>query len=219
MSIKGFLRARLFLIFEFVMLCLVVPGIIILGRHAPYMFPFLWGATLYCFLIWRGLDFEGWKSLWRWDQVTWPHMKPILMRWVFACIGMMGFIYFYATERMFNLITERPDILPWLLLMYPLISALPQEFIFCNFFFRRYKPFFGEGKWMVLASAVIFAYVHILYINPVAPVLCLAGGLIFAITFKKHHSLALVTIEHALYGNALFLIGLGQYFYSGGVSG
>ena len=72
---------------------------------------------------------------------------------------------------------------------------------------------------MVIASAIIFAYAHVLYINWVAPSLGIIAGLIFADTFRKHRSLALVTIEHGLYGNALFVIGLGWYFYSGAVAG
>lgn len=215
--LERLIRSRPFLIIEFILLCVAVPSVIIFGRHAPLMFTFLWAATLYCFVIYRAVLHEGWKDLWRWDQVTWPHMKPVLFRWVFACIGLLIFTYFYAPSSLFNLVMDRPEIIPWILFMYPLISALPQEFIFCNYFFRRYKPFFGEGWGMILASTITFAWAHCLYLNPVAPVLSLAGGIIFAMTFKKHRSLALVTIEHALYGNALFLIGLGQYFYSGGV--
>ena len=213
----AFIRSRPFLIIEFILLCLAVPSVIIFGHHAPLMFKFLWGATLYCFIVYRLCLHEGWRDLWRWDQVTWPHMRPILLRWIVACIGMVVFVHFYNPSSMFSLIKDRPEIIPWILLLYPVISALPQEFIFCNYFFRRYKTFFGGGWPMIIASAAVFAWVHCLYINPVAPVLSFAGGIIFAMTFKKHRSLALVTIEHALYGNALFLIGLGQYFYSGGV--
>lgn len=70
---------------------------------------------------------------------------------------------------------------------------------------------------MIIASAITFAYVHMLYINPIAPILSFVGGIIFAQTYYKHRSLALVTIEHGLYGNFLFLLGLGWYFYSGSV--
>jgi len=212
-------KSKQFLVLEFILLCLAVPGYIILTRSAPFMFTFLWGATLYCLIIYRLFYYAGWKELWRFDAVTWENMKPILLRWVLAVMGMIGFLYFYNPAELFSLIKERPEIIPTIMLMYPILSALPQEFIFCSYFFRRYKPFFGDGKWIVLASTVIFAYVHILYINPVAPVLSFAGGLIFALTYVKHKSLALVTIEHALYGNALFLIGLGAYFYRGNVPG
>jgi len=101
--------------------------------------------------------------------------------------------------------------------MYPILSALPQEFIFCSFFFERYKKFFPNEKVMIVASAVVFAFAHVLFINWVAPVLSFIAGLIFAMTYAKTKSLALVTIEHGLYGNVLFLVGLGWYFYGGAV--
>jgi len=202
---------------EFFLLCLVVPGIIIWGGYAEQMFAFLWAAAAYTFVVYYRNHFNGWRDFWRWDAVRWKNLKPVLVRWIFACVAMLVFLYFYNPDRMFGLWRERPEIIPYLLVFYPLASALPQEFIFCAFFFKRYQPFFGKGALMVLASAVVFAYAHVLYINPVAPVISFFGGLIFAMTYRKHGSLALVTIEHALYGAALFLIGLGRYFYSGGV--
>jgi len=83
--------------------------------------------------------------------------------------------------------------------------------------FERYKKFFKSDIAMIIASAVVFAYAHVLYINWVAPFLSFIAGLIFATTYSKTKSLALVTIEHGLYGNVLFLIGLGWYFYGGAV--
>lgn len=205
------------LILEFIILCIAVPGYIILFRHAPYMFVFLWGATLYAFVIMAMTKTQSWREVWGWDQVRWKNLQSILIRWVVACGLMLGFLYWYSPEQVFYLVQTRPGFIPVLLMMYPILSALPQEFVFCSFFFHRYQRFFGAGTGMVLASALVFAYAHILYINPVAPVLSLAGGLIFAQTYRKTKSLSLVTIEHALYGNALFIMGLGVYFYSGGV--
>lgn len=183
------------------------------------MFAFLWGVGLYAFVIYRRFHFQSYRALWNREAVTWPHMRPILLRWLIACVLMLLFVLWYDPERAFYLPRHAPEVIPWVMFAYPVLSALPQEFIFCTFFFARYQPFFGAGKMMVFVSALVFAYAHVLYINPVAPVLSFAGGLIFAHTFRLHKSLALVTIEHALYGNALFLIGLGWYFYSGGVAG
>jgi membrane protease YdiL (CAAX protease family) len=182
------------------------------------MFLFLWSAAIYCWAVLRFQHHEHLKGLWKWDAVTWENMKPILTRWVFASIGMLAFIYFYDPERVFFLVKERPQIIPFLLLMYPLLSALPQEFIFCSFFFERYKAFFKTQTVMIIASAVVFAYAHVLFINIVAPSLSLIAGVIFAMTYAKTKSLALVTIEHGLYGNVLFLVGLGWYFYGGAVA-
>lgn len=181
------------------------------------MFAFLWAATFYCVVIDKLNFFNGFKEMWRWDQVNWTNMKPMLIRFSICVIGMYFFTQWYAPERLFYLSHHHPEIIPRILIFYPLLSALPQEYIFCRFFFKRYQPFFGQGWLMIVMSAIVFAYAHVLFINPVAPVLGFVAGLIFAHTYWKTKSLALVTIEHGLYGNAIFVIGLGYYFYSGGI--
>jgi hypothetical protein len=211
------LKSRPYIAVEFLILCILVPAYIIITKNAPFMFSFLWGAALYALAILYFVYRDHLQEIWKWQEVTWAAMKPILIRWVFACIGMTIFIWFYDPERMLGLVMERPLFVPVLLILYPLISALPQELIFCSFFFERYRIFFGDGMKMVAASAIIFAYAHVLYINPVAPTLSLIGGYIFAMTYLKTKSLALVTIEHGLYGNFLFVIGLGWYFFGGSV--
>ena len=70
---------------------------------------------------------------------------------------------------------------------------------------------------LILMSAVVFCFAHIFSINLVAPILSFIGGLIFAYTFKKTGSLLVVSIEHALYGNTLFFLGLGWFFWGGSV--
>lgn len=206
-----------FIFLEFLVMCIVVPGIIIFNKWAPFMFAFLWGGALYAFIVYRSRYFKGWKDLWRGSEVNWNNMRPILIRWILASIGMFVFLWLYDPSKLFYIERHNPQIIPYLLILYPVLSAFPQEFIFCSFFFKRYRILFGSGTKMILASALVFAYVHVLYINPVAPPLSFLGGLIFALSFQKTKSLALVTIEHGLYGNSLFLIGLGWYFYSGAV--
>ena len=141
-------------------------------------------------------------------------MKLILPRWIIACVAMTAFMYFYDPGRMFGMV-DKPFALIMIFTVYPLLSALPQELIFCSFFFHRYRRYFKTPMVRIIASAIVFAYAHMLYINWVAPTLSFIAGLIFAHTYSKTRSLALVTVEHALYGNALFLIGLGWYFWSG----
>lgn len=203
---------------EFVLLCVCLPTLIIVYRLAPFMFVFLWAAAVYCWAVLRFQYHEHLKDLWKWEAVIWANMKPILIRWVFASLFMVGFVYFYDPEKLFIILKEHPRFVPFLLVMYPILSALPQEFIFCSFIFERYKKFFPTEKIMIIASAIVFAYAHVLFINWVAPILSFAAGLIFAITYAKTRSLALVTIEHGLYGNVLFLVGLGWYFYGGAVA-
>jgi membrane protease YdiL (CAAX protease family) len=181
------------------------------------MFAFLWGATGYCYVVLRISYHETLKEIWKWELVTYKNLKPMLIRFVIATIAMILFMSWYDPERLFYVWHNNREFIPTLFIAYPLLSALPQEFIFCSFFFTRYYPYFGDKSLMIFMSALVFAYAHMLYINPVAPILSFIGGLIFARTYANTKSLALVTIEHGLYGNALFFVGLGWYFYSGAV--
>lgn len=202
---------------EFFLLCIVLPTIIIVFKLAPYMFTFLWATALYCWFFVLRPEKSFRRDVWKWEAVTWAALRPILLRWVAACIGMTAFLYVVDPARMFELVLEKPYLVLSLFLLYPIVSALPQELIFCSFFFRRYAPFFKTERSMILASALVFAYAHVLFINWVAPLLSLIAGLIFAHTYAKSRSLALVTIEHGLYGNYLFFVGLGWYFFGGAV--
>ncbi len=101
--------------------------------------------------------------------------------------------------------------------LYPLLSVVPQEIIFRPFFFRRFEPLFPRPWLMLAASAITFGFAHVLFQNWVAVLMCMAGGLIFAITYQRTRSLAVVWFEHALYGCFIFTIGLGTYFYHGSV--
>jgi len=123
------------------------------------------------------------------------------------------------------------------MLLYPPLSALPQEIIFRSYFFCRFRSLFitddphpsplpdreraakgkaqaGEGV-LIVASALAFGWVHIVLQNWVAVAFSFAGGLLFGDTYQRTHSLAATCLEHALYGCTLFTFGLGFYFYHG----
>ena len=203
------------LVLEFLILCVALPTFIIVNNYGKFMFFFLWSAAAYCayHLFIKG-DERFATDIWKWRSVNKTSMKLILPRWIIACVAMTAFMYFYDPGRMFGMV-DKPFALIMIFTVYPLLSALPQELIFCSFFFHRYRRYFKTPMVRIIASAIVFAYAHMLYINWVAPTLSFIAGLIFAHTYSKTRSLALVTVEHALYGNALFLIGLGWYFWSG----
>jgi uncharacterized protein len=66
-----------------------------------------------------------------------------------------------------------------------------------------------------VASALAFGFVHIIFGSWISVVLSTIGGLLFALTYMKSGSLLLTCIEHALFGDFIFTIGLGQFFYHG----
>lgn len=105
------------------------------------------------------------------------------------------------------------------LLLYPIFSAFTQELLFRRFFFWRYEEWFGaHTTLLIIVNALIFGYVHIVFENWIAVVFSTLGGFLFAHTYHKTRSTLLVTVEHALYGDLLFTLGLGMYFYHGTVN-
>lgn len=213
------MNVRTILIVEFLAVCVTIPAIIITGHLARYMLLVLWLVCLYCVVM--DIRLHGkWshRSVWRPECINRHNMIPMLLRWLVCCLGMWVFMYFYDPGKLFSLCRTRPEIIPLLMILYPLFSALPQEIIFCHYFFRRFEPLFPRTPMMIISSAMTFAYAHMLFLNWVAPVFSMVAGLIFARTYARTRSLVLVSLEHALYGNAMFIIGLGWYFYHGAVA-
>ncbi len=103
----------------------------------------------------------------------------------------------------------------WLavMLLYP-VSAVAQEIVFRTFFFHRYGNLFSSARRRVLASGLVFGWAHVVVNNLVAVGLASLAGFVFAWTYERSRSTLLVSIEHALYGDLVFSIGLGSLFYS-----
>ncbi|MBY0504535.1 MAG: CPBP family intramembrane metalloprotease [Bryobacteraceae bacterium] len=196
---------------EFAFLFFVVPSVIAWGRIGASPLLLLIPITLGAWLaLRRDAAFVG-------HPFRLPDSSPwLVMLWRFmgvACALAAG-VAWWKPSLLFDLIRERPLLWAALMVLYPLLSVLPQEFLFRTFFFHRYRALFGEGAGIVLASALAFGFVHIVFGNWLAVVLSFGGGLIFAASYRANPSLPLVWIEHAVFGNFIFTIGLGRYFTS-----
>lgn len=101
------------------------------------------------------------------------------------------------------------------MILYPILSAFFQKILFRTFFTLRYKNLFKNESFFVFINALIFGGVHILFGNFIAVIFSFFGGVLFMKTYLKSNSTLLSTIEHSLYGNFIFTIGLGHYFYHG----
>lgn len=154
-------------------------------------------------LLWYGLNVRG----------EWKQLKRILLR--FAVCGAMiaTLVFFIFPQNFLDMPREKPHVWAMVMIFYPLLSVYPQELIYRTFFFERYRHLFPNCISTVLASAVVFGLVHIIFQNPLAVLLTLVGGAFFAETYARTRSLRLVWLEHALYGCLIFTIGLGQFFY------
>lgn len=130
-------------------------------------------------------------------------------------LGAAALCWWLRPEMLFWLPRERPDLLLMILLLYPLVSALPQELFFRALFHVRYGALFPDRRAELLVNAAVFSLAHLFFWNWVAPALTFAGGLLFHWAFVQRRSFLLAFAMHAVAGNAIFLVGLGVYFYHG----
>ncbi len=173
--------------------------------------PVLWVVSLYAYLLLRSsgvkvlaIDFER------------EALYAVLKRFIIIAAAMTLFVLLYKPEIFLVLVKTEPWRWLAVMLFYPVFSAFIQEVLFRNFFFYRYERLF-EGRMLLLVTvnALLFAYVHIVFENWIAVIFTFFGGLLFAQTYLKTRSTLLTAIEHSLYGNTLYTIGLGYYFYHG----
>lgn len=143
------------------------------------------------------------------------NLGPVLLRTVGGCLVVGLCVWYFAPDLLFALPKTNPAVWAAIMILYPLISVYPQELIYRAFFFHRYGPLLGSPQAAIWASAAAFSFVHIIFGNWISVFLTALGGVLFSYTYRKSQSLLLTSIEHALYGNFMFTIGLGQFFYHG----
>ena len=203
---KSALLAEFFLIFLF-------PPLLIVWGALPKeaIMPVLWVISLYAYLLLRSSKVK--VFVFDFDRKA---LCAVLKR--FAAVGALIalFLLLYRPELFLDLPRTKPLFWLTVVLFYPLFSALFQEVLFRSFFFYRYEKLFKKRPLLfVTLNALLFAYVHIVFGNWIAVVFTFFGGFLFAQTYLNSRSLMLTAIEHSLYGNLLFTLGLGYYFYHG----
>lgn len=156
------------------------------------------------------------KKLW-YIGAFYHSMKHILLRFL-ICGTLLGMIVYFFNEQFFFAFPKR-NLKFWsiVMLLYPLLSVYPQELIYRVFFFHRYNIFFSEKWILVLASGICFGLAHLFFLSFWAVILSTFGGVMFAYTYSKTESVILTSLEHGLWGDLIFTIGLGIYFYSGNI--
>jgi membrane protease YdiL (CAAX protease family) len=154
------------------------------------------------------------RRLVRWEGVR-KGIGALLIRDVLLMVLLGLGVRLWRPDLLFSLIRRSPVMWAAIMVLYPVISVYPQELLFRTYFFHRYEALFGTRLGMIAASAVAFGFVHIVFGNWISVALCAVGGVLFALTYERTGSLVLVCVEHALFGNFIFTIGLGKFFVPG----
>jgi hypothetical protein len=149
------------------------------------------------FRIKKGLDV---RAFWRRTATT------------FAVIAVLtsGYVWNTDASALFYVMLHKPQLFAGILIVYTIVSVWPQEIIYRTFFFKRYETLFRSKYLFIFFNAILFSLAHIFFKNTLVLVLTFLGGLIFGLTYFKFRSTTLVSIEHAIYGNWLFTVGMGQ---------
>lgn len=201
----------LLLVIEFMLLFLLPPLFIAVGTlPKSAIMPLLWVEFLYAWYVLKKADVP--LRLW---PVRKKELRRVIERFIVIGLAILLFTITAFPEKLFSLLLREPLLWASIFLLYPLFSVLAQEVVVRLFFFYRYGHLFRNDRQLILSNALVFSYIHIAFTNPLAVLLSFAGGLLFAHTFLKTGSTAIVSIEHTLYGNTLFTVGLGTFFYHG----
>ncbi len=113
-------------------------------------------------------------------------------------------------EMLFNMPTNKPQLWVAILCVYAFISVFAQELLYRRFFFNRYRGFFSDKKLLFFVNVICFSLCHLFLHTTWVLAVTAVGGALFAYTYTKEKSLFWTCVEHALYGNILFSIGIGS---------
>jgi uncharacterized protein len=93
-------------------------------------------------------------------------------------------------------------------LFFVFVSAPAQEFLYRSFLFAELRAIKVSPKAIVLLSASLFAFMHIIYRDFVTVALTLVVGFIWAVVFNSTRKVGIVAFSHAALGVAAILSGV-----------
>jgi membrane protease YdiL (CAAX protease family) len=205
-------KGRMWLAIEFALLFFGIPTWIFLDQDFIHPSIIILPVLVFIFiLLRRNSDFK-WSELIRWG-VSRKMLYTNAVLIVLAGLLMLGYVFFFEPENLFNLPRANIWLYLGLCLFYPVFSAFGQEIIYRTFLSKRYSRILPRGWQFVVASALTFSFMHIVYYNPVSLILTFIGGIYFAVNYRITRSVLFSSVLHGIFGIMMFGVGLGQYFW------
>ena len=168
------------------------------------------GLLGFLYVLWILLRVErvviGFKKNIPWRR----YLKHVGVVFLFVIAATSMYVLWQSPYQYFSVPIQKPGLFAVIFLVYGLLSVWPQEIIFRTFYYQRYEAFFHRKWVLVLINSVLFSLAHLFFRNTLVLILTFLGGILFGITYLRFRSTTLVSIEHALYGNWLFAVGMGE---------
>lgn len=197
---------------EFALLFLVLPVAAATLFPPFWVWPVLVSVTSVGLVLLVATPGFRWRSLVE-GGIDWRSVGLVA---VLTAVAAALLVSVLVPDRAFGL--PRRSLGRWALVMllYPLLSALPQELLFRPLFFHRYGGLFPNPRVAVAVNGVVFGLAHLMFWNWIALAMTTAGGILFALGYRRHGFPTAVAM-HAVAGCILFTSGLGAFFYHGAV--
>jgi len=173
--------------------------------------PVLLGFILY--LLW---DRTFWLRREVMSGFSFKVLSSILMVFAAVAITVTVFVYEELNGRFLRLPREYPAMWAFIMVMYPIMSVIPQELVYRTFFFHRYGPLFGGARVpAIIVNGLLFGFAHVMFGSYISIALTAMLGCLLAWRYLEARSFWAVWLEHSLYGCMVFTVGLGHYFFTG----
>ncbi len=144
------------------------------------------------------------------DKKCW--IKQALLVLV-SFVFLLAYVLLFEPANLFNLPKGNKNIWLAMLFFYPVFSAFGQEVVYRKFLFMRYQGLFSRKWQIILASGIVFSFVHIIYFSVLSLILTFILGIYLAWLYDKTRSVMLTSILHGILGWLIFTVGLGQHFW------
>jgi membrane protease YdiL (CAAX protease family) len=201
---------------EFAVLYLGLPLMLALVLPPAWLWPVLLGATALALVLLALTPGFAWSELWRgWGRVDWRYVA-LVAAGTAVIAGVL--VWWLVPRQALALPRQATGLWLMILVLYPVVSALPQELLFRPLFFRRYGALFPDRRLALAANGFTFGLARLMFWNWVALALTVAGGVIFAQAYLGRGGFALAVVLHAACGAIIFTSGLGSFFYHGAIA-
>lgn len=111
---------------------------------------------------------------------------------------------------LFKIVKTKPLLWLMILFVYSFLSVIPQELLYRGYFFKRYGNVFSNKLLLNIFNVFCFSYCHLFLKNYLVLIITAIGGLFFVYTYNKDKNILAVIVEHSVYGNLIFTLGLGE---------
>lgn len=138
----------------------------------------------------------------------------MLLRFVLLAGVLTALLWWKDPSMLFAFPRRNPKFWAMVMVCYPVLSVIPQGFLYRWFFEHRFASLMPRRAGL-LVGALFFSFAHILFRNPYALAFTFVGGLFFLGSYRKTGSVLFSNVEHALFGDFLFTVGWGAYFFEG----